>query len=132
MRFFRAFRILTLALMALSLLVVLARPEVLPALWKMLIWIVPLWIGLLYAVQALVTPDADGVSPLEALRSRWRGETWTCPGCGEAVPRHVAICIDCGELRPEPAWTCEVCESENAPGNLVCERCKVPRPGGGE
>lgn len=120
-------------LMVLTLGAVWLWPELFPQLAAIGVWLVPIWIAALFAVQVVTTPDSRGTTVLEVWGNRICGRRWTCPRCGSQHPLDVLLCDDCGELRPDPAaqghpWVCEVCETENAPEARVCRQCTVPPP----
>ncbi len=125
----RILRVGTLALMAGALLVVLRRPDLMPAFRKTLVWLIPIWIAMLFLAQTLVQPDTAGRTPLRVWWDRLRGRSWTCDGCGRRYPLDVPLCGECARLRPESAWVCEVCETKNEPEAAACVTCTVPRPG---
>lgn len=126
----RFIRHLTLAMMALSLLAGLYRPEIFETLWPIFRWLIPAWIVLLFVVHAFAYSEVAEASPLEMLWSRLRGRGWQCPRCGKRYGRDVAICVDCAELRPDPPWLCSVCSKTNRPEVRFCGRCNTPRPKG--
>ena len=133
MKVYTVFRIATVVLMAATLVFGLARPDFFPALRRILVWLVPVWIGVLFVVQTLTTPDSTGTTAVERWSNRLLGKKWTCPDCGAAYRQDVPLCSECGELRPDTAtdgrpWVCEVCEAENEPEAVSCQRCTVPRP----
>lgn len=100
MRLIPFLRATTLILMAVSLLVLLVRPDLGGLLRRILYWVVPAWIVMLFFAQLLIVPGIDGVTPLEALGNRLRRRTWTCPRCGAESLAHVGICRQCGDVRP--------------------------------
>ena len=114
--------------MAVSLAVMYTRQDLLPAFWQVLRWLIPLWIVVLFAAQALVSGRPESGTPLDKLRNRLLRRKWSCPGCGRQYFKDVPIREDCAELRPEPDWTCEVCGTVSRATDLICRECKVPRP----
>lgn len=98
----RGIRYFTLALMLLGLFYVFGRPEEFLDNRRLVVALMSGWIIFLFAVQGLATPDANGVTPLEAFWNRLTGKTWTCPRCGSPQPLHIRFCSPCGVTRPEP------------------------------
>lgn len=136
MRVVNVFRVVTVVAMVVSLVAGFLRPELFGVLREVLLWLIPLWIGVLFLVQAAAAPSVTGEPAFQVWWDRIRGRGWTCRRCGAKHAGDVPYCPECGEMRGAGKadggpWTCEVCESENVPEAAACARCSVPRPGGG-
>ena len=131
----RILRVGTVVLMASTLLAGFIWPDLFPLLRKILVWLIPLWIALLFLAQTVATPSPEGVTPLQVWWDRLKGRSWTCKGCGRRYPLDVPLCSECAELRPEPvasgpqSWVCAVCGAENGAEASACLRCTMPRLG---
>ena len=102
MLFLRILRLGTLTLMAVSLAVMSVRQDLLPTFGQVLRWLIPVWIVVLFAAQALASGEPARGTPLDKLRNRLFGRRWRCPGCGRPYYLDVPICEECAELRPDP------------------------------
>ena len=56
------------------------------------------------------------------------GDTWTCPGCGQAGTTG-NFCNNCGTQRPSGEWNCAACGQAGNTGKY-CSNCGAAKPGG--